>query len=78
MPVCLDVLLDGRRAMRVLANLYRADLRQAGLGSGCHAFEVTLPGGTTGTVEVRRSADDTQLPQTGCALTLMQTIGLRE
>ncbi len=60
-PVCLNIMVDGAPVARVLANLYRADLRQAGLGSGCHAFRATLPCGLTGRLEIRRAADGAQL-----------------
>ena len=50
-----------QRVQRVLANHYRADLRKAGLGSGRHAFEVRLPPGAAGTVEMRRSKDGAAL-----------------
>lgn len=65
-PVCLDVTRDGRRIMRLLANRYRADVRAAGLGSGCHGFDLTLPSGF-GVIEVVRSADGTSLPRIGRA-----------
>jgi hypothetical protein len=42
-PVCLDIRLDGQRIARILANEYRADLRQAGIGSGCHASKARSP-----------------------------------
>jgi hypothetical protein len=42
---------------RVLADQFRADLRTAGLGSGCHGFELCLPHSVGGYVEVRRSSD---------------------
>jgi hypothetical protein len=67
-PVCLDILVDGARVARVLANFYRPDLRQAGLGSGCHAFRATLPAGATGRLEVRRAADSAELSWTDAAL----------
>jgi hypothetical protein len=41
-PVCLDIIRNGKRLARILANRYRADLRAAGIGSGCHAFELPL------------------------------------
>jgi hypothetical protein len=63
-PVSMDVIIDGRRVMRVLANQYRADLREAGMGSGCCAFAVQLPDGHFGKIEVRRSSDQASLPQT--------------
>jgi len=70
-PVCLDIFVDGVRVMRALANLYRADLRDAGLGSGNHAFSVELPEPTTGVVEVRRTIDQELLPQTdSCRLSV--------
>ena len=56
-PVCLDVLAGGRRIGRVLANEYRADLRAAGLGSGCHAFCFVPGAEVEGVIEVRRSVD---------------------
>jgi hypothetical protein len=52
-PVCLDILVDGRRVQCVLANLYRDDLRQAGIGSGKHSFQYRSPPGTAGQVDVR-------------------------
>jgi hypothetical protein len=68
-PVCLDILVDGKRVMLALANRYRADLREAGLGSGRHAFEVNLPAGMSGKVEVRRSADGAVLTPAFAMLT---------
>jgi hypothetical protein len=67
-PVCLDILVDGARVARVLANFYRADLRDAGLGSGCHAFRATLPPNLTRQLEVRRAIDGAELPWTETAL----------
>lgn len=65
-PVVLDIARAGRRIGRVLANRYRADLRQAGLGSGCHAFRFALPPGE-GEITVTRAADGTMLPLTDSA-----------
>jgi hypothetical protein len=67
-PVCLDILVDGALVTRVLANLYRADLRQAALGSGCHAFRATLPPALTGPLEIRRAEDGAELPWTEAAV----------
>jgi VCBS repeat-containing protein len=67
-PVCLDILIDGARVARVLANLYRADLRDAGLGSGCHAFRAVLPAGAIGRLEVYRAVDGAELPWTEAAM----------
>jgi hypothetical protein len=59
-PVCLDIYADGRLIGQVLANAYREDLEQAGVGSGRHGFEFAPPRGlrmSPGTIEVRRSID---------------------
>jgi hypothetical protein len=66
-PVCLDITADGRSIGRVLANLYRADLHAAGLGSGCHAFTFLVPPGVTGRIEAVRTADGAVLPWTETA-----------
>ncbi|NNM57691.1 Hint domain-containing protein [Acidocella sp.] len=63
-PVCLDIFSQGRRIGRVLANLYREDVRDAGFGSGRHGFEFILPEGVALPVEVRRSTDGSQLAKT--------------
>ena len=59
----LHVCFGGYKLARVIANRYRADLRAAGLGSGCHAFEFALPAGVRGEVEIRRAADGARLGQ---------------
>jgi hypothetical protein len=59
-PVCLDIYAGACLIGRVLANRYREDLAQAGVGNGCHGFVFTPPAGlvfTPETVEVRRSFD---------------------
>jgi hypothetical protein len=43
--VCLDIYVDGHQIGQTLADLYREDLRRAGIGSGRHAFAFTLPDG---------------------------------
>ncbi len=60
-PVCLDIFLEEVRIARLLANLYRADLRKAGIGSGCHGFACALPEGFGGRLRVRRAADAAEL-----------------
>ena len=64
--VALQVLCDGLPLTRVVANLYRSDLAQAGLGSGRHGFEVAIPGGLSPferhVVQVRRESDGSELP----------------
>ena len=65
--VCLDVLVDGARILRLPANRRRGDLIKAGLGSGRHAFEARLPGKVKGRIEVRRSRDQALLALTTAA-----------
>jgi uncharacterized repeat protein (TIGR03803 family) len=63
-PVCLDIFADGKFIGRVLANIYREDLKAAGLGSGRHAFQFTPPVGLVfapEAIEVRRSLDGARL-----------------
>jgi hypothetical protein len=65
-PVCLDIYAGGHLIGQTLANHYRADLQQAGLGSGCHSFEFTPPTElkfSPSAVEVRRSLDGSPLQQ---------------
>jgi autotransporter passenger strand-loop-strand repeat protein len=61
-PVALEVLIAGRPVVCVLANGFRADLRRAGMGSGCHGFEMARQGSWPGTVSVRRISDGAVLP----------------
>lgn len=74
LPVCLDILLAGRRIARTLANLYRPDLEAAGLGSGRHGFAITLPHAVISlqtdltTLQLRRSADQHRLPSAATTL----------
>ena len=59
-PVCLDIWMGRQLLGRTLANRYRHDLRQAGLGSGHHSFEFPLSKGlrfAADTIRVCRSLD---------------------
>jgi hypothetical protein len=60
-PVCLDVVVDGAIVALTVASEYRADIAAAGVGNGCHGFdlglETPLDSGVPHVVEVRRSAD---------------------
>ena len=67
-PVCLDILCAGRRIARVLANRYRADLKKAGIGTGHHGFELSLPAGASLPITVRCAATHAVLPCTEAAL----------
>jgi autotransporter-associated beta strand protein len=65
-PVCLDIYANGRLIGQTLANRYRADLENAGIG-GRHGFAFTPAAGirfAVDTVEVRRSLDGAALPAT--------------
>jgi len=67
-PVCLDIYAGGRLIGQVLANEHRADLEQAGMGSGRHSFAF-MPAGvlfTPDAIEVRRSLDGAPLPPSAC------------
>ena len=61
-PVALEILVDGSAWVCVLANAYRADLRQAGFGAGCHAFTAVLPQGA----KVSESVPAKNLPLGPC------------
>ena len=67
-PVCLDLIIDGELVAQTLAAQYRPDLHAAGLGSGRHAFSISLPAALPRAVwdrvAVRRSADQAALPRT--------------
>jgi Hint domain len=66
-PVCLDIYVEGQLVGQALANRYREDLAQAGVGSGHHGFAFRPPAGVTlalETIEVRRSLDGA--PVGGC------------
>jgi hypothetical protein len=65
-PVCLDIFAGGRLIGQTLANLLRADLLRAGIGSGSHSFEFKPPPGLVLTdLAVRRSIDGALLPSAG-------------
>jgi hypothetical protein len=71
-PVCLDIFSGGLRIRRVLANQYREDLRLAGFGDGCHAFEIQLTVPANGPIEVRRASDGAVVPLTDIAVASIQ------
>jgi hypothetical protein len=73
-PVCLDIYLDDALIGQTLANHYRGDLEQAGLGTGRHAFEFTAPDGVTllpAKLTVRRSLDGAILAQAPTSRSVM-------
>ncbi len=64
--VALVVLANGAEIGRVMADRYRRDLAAAGIGDGCHGFELAVPGGLEAawphTIEVYRADQWTMLP----------------
>ena len=64
--VGLVITVNGRVAGRVLANCYRRDLEEAGLGSGKHAFQLVftdgLPRLAAQEIRIAREADGVELP----------------
>lgn len=42
-PLVLEFVINGKPAGWSLANIYRADLRAAGKGNGCHGFRFEIP-----------------------------------
>ena len=65
-PVALVVTDNGVPLIRLVANRHRADLVQAGIGSGRHGFDVAIPGSLSPlarhVIRVRREGDDAELP----------------
>jgi hypothetical protein len=65
-PVAVEVLANGVEIARIVADRYRADLNEAGIGDGRHAFELVVPGGLARDVrmeiELGFEADRTALP----------------
>jgi len=69
-PVCLDIYAGGQLIGQTLANRYRADLEQAGMGSGRHSFTFVPSPGLAfmpDAIEVRRSLDGEPLMLTADA-----------
>lgn len=62
-PVRLEVLVGGKVVAYATADLYREELRRAGIGNGRHGFEIAWPRelGQPGPVQVRRAADGAAL-----------------
>jgi glycosyltransferase involved in cell wall biosynthesis len=65
-PVALEILDNGVPVTRVLANLVRNDLAEAGVGNGRHGFDIVIPGGLSPlvrhTIRVRREGDGADIP----------------
>ncbi len=65
-PVALQIIDNGVLIARVLANLHRADLEQAGVGNGRHGFDIIIPGALSPlarhVVQIRAELDGFDLP----------------
>jgi glycosyltransferase involved in cell wall biosynthesis len=65
-PVLLEVVLDGEVVGTFPADRHRADLAQAGMGDGRHAFQLQIPGGLSPhaerVLELRRAGDGAPVP----------------
>jgi glycosyltransferase involved in cell wall biosynthesis len=79
-PVPLQILNQNTVIERVLANRYRKDLEQAGMGDGRYAFEVRIPGGLTPferhVIHVQHEEDGRELP--GSPVTIEASDGFDE
>ncbi len=76
-PILLNIICEDQTIGQVLANKFREDLRTAGLGTGCHAFEFNLPPAFRGRdIQVRRAKTNTDLilprstPMNTCTMAL--------
>ncbi|MGO9991033.1 MAG: glycosyltransferase [Steroidobacteraceae bacterium] len=71
-PLALVVLRNGEVIARVLANRFRDDLQDAGIGEGRHAFSLIIPGGfsplTRQVIQVVGEADGCEIPGSPVAL----------
>lgn len=66
-PICLDIRSGGHRIGRVLANIFRQDVRDAGFGSGASGFEFTLPPGAAEPITIHRATDGAMLETAAAA-----------
>jgi hypothetical protein len=65
LPVALAIGVDGVEIGRVLANCHRADLEQAGIGTGRQGFRIALPSldpARAHLVAITRASDGTSVP----------------
>jgi glycosyltransferase involved in cell wall biosynthesis len=64
-PVAVQILDNGAPIACVLANRYRADLDEAGIGRGRHGFDIVIPGGLSPLVrhviQARHERDGSEL-----------------
>ncbi len=78
-PVELELVLDGEVVGQFPADRHRADLEQAGLGDGRHAFLVQIPGGLSPhaerVLELRRAGDGAPVPGSPVVLPRAPMVG---
>ncbi len=71
-PLSLIVTVNGELAGRVLANRHRADLEEAGVGTGRHSFEFQFPASLSPfdkhVIRICRETDGDDLPQSPVTL----------
>jgi len=60
--VSLELFLNKKYFTTILANHFRPDLRIAGIGSGCHGFELDFPPHIKGDLAIRRPTDGLLIP----------------
>ncbi|HTW72729.1 MAG TPA: Hint domain-containing protein, partial [Acetobacteraceae bacterium] len=65
-PVAVQIADNGMTIARLLANRFRPDLAEAGVGNGRHSFDVIIPGGLSPlarhVIQVRSEADGADIP----------------
>ena len=65
-PVRLRVLDNGVALGEVIADRYRRDLEDAGIGNGRHSFDIAIPGGFPAAeqhvIRVQRATDGREVP----------------
>jgi len=60
--VRLELFLNEKPFTTILANRFRPDLRIAGIGSGCHGFEMDFPVDIRGNLTIRCGSDSLLIP----------------
>jgi len=60
--ISLELFFNKKYFTTILANHFRPDLRIAGIGSGCHGFELNIPPHIKGDLAIRRSTDGLLIP----------------
>jgi hypothetical protein len=81
-PVNLIVTCNDNFVARIVANRYRADLKQAGIGNGRHSFQFVFPTELapfeSQSVAIRREQDGLHLPGSPVVLRPISEFGVEE